>query len=154
MMVSFSPIEVIIRTTSFGLGLVKRSSSSPTTDVAIHSQGWRDTSAGQQQGRTEQHELTNAIGAGQGVPQGPGPTQGARKRECVELQLVESLVQELDCSVAEAHAGNAGGVARPEPRPVYDDPPQSFEALEQGEAAARRCCSHGGARREGPCLPR
>jgi 2-aminoadipate transaminase len=39
-----------------------------------HADGCRDTGAGQQRGRREQQEPTNALGAREGIPEGPGPT--------------------------------------------------------------------------------
>lgn len=102
------------------------------------SQRWRDSSAGQERGRSEQHELANAGGAGQCVPQGPCPTHGvAGKRRRVQSQLVENVVDEFDGSFAEALAGNTDGVAQPEPRPVYCDRPHAFKTLQQGKKQER-----------------
>jgi hypothetical protein len=78
------------------------------------------------------------LGAREGIPQGPGRThRAAGERGGLQLQFVQDLVEELDGGVSEELAGNANGVAQPEPRPVHGDQPHTLETFEQGKGRER-----------------
>src|SRR6266545_1706561 len=154
-MVSFSPIEDIIRTTIFGLGFIILWSNSPIFGVAITRRG-----------------------GGRGCPAGAALRRVALAGELVRDAPVRTRVPTCHPSSfrqARSHPILGRRAPHPATRPqpggnVHEERPRDRstrtpagrprcptlpgDARAAGATGATRCCSHGGARREVHLLPR